>query len=124
MIINNEKGAPTWQVEGEEKRLLKVLLSPAMHEGLSEVAVGYAIVPPGGKSDCIGHKEGELFYVVSGEGKLKVGDEVAELSPTTTVWVPPYVVHQSINDSDQELKLLWVLCPPGRETGIIENSKK
>jgi hypothetical protein len=28
-----------------------------------------------------------------------------------------------INDSDQELKILWVLCPPGREEGIIENSK-
>ena len=124
MIINDEKGAPTWKVEGEDARLLKVLLSPKMQEGLTELAVGYAIVPPGGHSDKIGHPEGELFYVVSGEGKMYVDGEIVDIHPTTTFWVPPYKVHQSINDSDQELKILWVLVPPGKEEGIIEKAKE
>ena len=122
MIINDEKHAPTQVIEGEERRLLKVLLSPSLQEGLTEIAVGYSIVPPGSHSDLTGHVEGELFYVVSGEGKLLVDGETADLHPTSTVWAPSNKVHQIINDSDQELKILWVLCPPGREKGIIENS--
>ena len=70
MIFNDEKHAPTQKIEGAEARLLKVLLSPAMNEGLTEIAVGYSIVPPGSTSDRIGHVEGELFYVISGEGCL------------------------------------------------------
>ena len=124
MIINNEKNAPTQKVEGDEARLLKVLLSPAMHEGLTEIAAGYSIVPPGSKSDLTGHIEGEMFYVVSGEGKMLVGNEIQPIAPTSLVWAPPNVVHRIINDSDQELKILWVLCPPGREAGIIEKSKQ
>lgn len=121
MIFNDEKHAPTQKIEGAEARLLKVLLSPAMNEGLSEIAVGYSIVPPGSTSDRIGHVEGELFYVISGEGKMYVDGETKDIYPTATVWAPPHKVHQIINDSDQELKILWVLCPPGREAGIIKN---
>lgn len=122
MIRNDEKHACVQRVEGEERRLLKVLLSPELHEGLTEIASGLTILPAGSHSDLTGHIEGEMFFVISGEGKILVDGETEPLYPTATVWAPPYSVHQLINDSDQELKVLWVLCPPGRERGIIKNS--
>ena len=124
MIFGDEKHAPVRKVEGEERRLLKVLLSPALQGGFEGIAAGLTILPPGSHSDLTGHEEGELFFVVSGEGKILVDGETRDLYPTATVWAPPFAVHQLINDSDQECKIFWVLSPAGREANIIKNSIK
>ena len=123
MIYNDEKHAPTQKVEGDEARLLRVLLSPGLQGYDESIAAGFTILPPGSHSDLTGHEEGELFYVISGEGKIFVDGETKELYPTASVWTPPYKVHQLINDSDQELKILWILNPAGREANIIAAAK-
>ena len=121
MIIVHEDEAPAMDVPEPFKRTLKVLLSPAMHPELKTLALGFSILPPGGKSDDCAHVEGEMFFVLSGTGRIKAGDGEAQLTPGTAVWSPPGEPHQLINDSDGTLKILWVLCPPGREAAIIEN---
>ena len=123
MIISNEDKAEMLHVTGKEARTLKVLLSPELHPGLEEIAAGYSIIPPGSRSDRIAHVEGEMFYVCDGRGKILIGDETSELFPTVTAWAPPNIVHQLINDGRETLKILWVLCPPGREKPIIEKSR-
>ncbi len=122
MIINNEEKSCVMHITGKDESILKVLLSPALNDGLKEISAGYSIIPPGSQSDKTGHIEGEMFYICEGSGKVLVGNETEAVSATTTVWVPPHTVHQLINDSDDILKVLWVLCPPGRERNIIENA--
>ncbi len=122
MIIRNEKEAPTSNPEGPYARTLKVLLSPVLDPELKSLAVGLSIIPAQGRSDCTSHPEGEMFYVVQGRGSILVGEETGALAPGTAVWVPPNVVHQLINGSTDGLKILWVLNPPGRESGIIDAS--
>jgi len=122
MIIAHGDDAPGMEVAGPFRRTLKVLLSPVLHPGLVALAAGFTILPPGGKSEVHGHSEGEMFFVCSGTGLIRVGDEDGELSPDTAVWGPPDVPHQLINNSSATLKILWILCPPGRESDIIRNS--
>ena len=123
MIIAAENQAFVQHVKGEVERDLKVLLSPALNEGLDQLAVGLTIIPPGSQSDKTGHVEGELFYVLEGTGAIEVEGEKAPVSKGTTVFAPPYAIHQLINNSGESLKILWVLCPPGREKAIIEQGK-
>ena len=47
MIIAREKGAPSIDVPEPNRRTLKVLLSPLLHEGLGSIASGLTILPPG-----------------------------------------------------------------------------
>jgi len=122
MIIANEKNAPTLDVAEPLKRSLKVILSPVLQNGLKEIACGLTILPPSGRSDEADHIEGEMFYVISGRGIIRVGKEEAELVPGTAVWVPSNIFHCLINNSDTTLKILWVLCPPGRESEIVRRS--
>jgi quercetin dioxygenase-like cupin family protein len=124
MIVSHENTAPAAEVTGQFARRLTVLLSPAMHPGLESIAAGLTLLPPGGKSDDHVHPEGEMFYVVAGRGRIAVGVEQTEVSPGSAVWGPPNISHQLINDGREPLKILWVLCPPGREKGIIENARK
>ena len=124
MIIAHGDNAPAMEVAEPFKRTLKVLLSPLLHPGLESLAAGFSILPPGGKSEVHGHAEGELFFVCSGSGFIRVGDEEEKLSPDTAVWGPPDVPHQLINDGSETLKILWVLCPPGREAAILRSSNQ
>jgi quercetin dioxygenase-like cupin family protein len=64
-----------------------------------------------------------MFYVLSGKGEITIGKEKRELITGTAVWGPSGISHQLFNDSDETCKILWVLCPPGREKHIIDNAR-
>jgi mannose-6-phosphate isomerase-like protein (cupin superfamily) len=123
MMINNEQNSLYMHVPGDDERILRVLLSPLINKGLTELAAGLAIIPPGSHSDWTGHIEGELFFTFEGCGKIRVDDEIEAIAPSTTVWVAPYQKHQVINDGLETLKILWVICPPGRENNIVEHAE-
>ena len=122
MIVAHEASAPSIQTPEPNRRTLAVLLSPLLQPQCSGVAAGLTIVPPGGQSDEHAHIEGELFYVVEGQGVIKNGNERLPLPAGTAVWCPPHDPHQLINDRQSVLKVLWVLVPPGRESGILESA--
>jgi len=124
MIVVHEDKAPAINVPEPFRRTLKVLLSPAMHPELKALALGFTILPPGGESDTHAHVEGEMFFVLSGAGCIKARDAKAQLTPGTAVWSPAGESHQLINDGRDTLKILWVLCPPGREAAIIEKASQ
>lgn len=119
MIVVHEDDAVVWESPEPCRRTLKVLLSPALQPELKALALGLSILPPGGKSDAHAHVEGEMFFVISGAGRIKTGDEEAPLTPGVAVWSPAGEPHQLINDGEETLKVLWVLCPPGREAAIV-----
>jgi mannose-6-phosphate isomerase-like protein (cupin superfamily) len=121
MILAHGDDAPSLDVAEPFRRTLKVLLSPALHPGLESLAAGFTILPPGGKSEVHGHTEGEMFFVCSGTGLIRVGDEEGILTPDTAVWGPPELPHQLINNGNEILKILWILSPPGREVDILHN---
>jgi mannose-6-phosphate isomerase-like protein (cupin superfamily) len=124
MIIARERGAPGIDVPEPNRRTLKVLLSPLLHEGLHSIASGLTILPPGGQSDLHAHAEGEMFYILEGRCMIVVGDEKEDLDPGTAAWGPPTVPHQLVNREDKPCRILWVISPSGRERAIIEKSRE
>jgi quercetin dioxygenase-like cupin family protein len=120
MTVAHESSAPILRTPEPHRRTLAVLLSPLLQAGVSGIAAGLTIVPPGGQSDEHHHDEGEFFYVVEGPGIMKHGKERLALTAGTAVWCPPHDPHQLINEAAEVLKVLWVLVPPGREAGILE----
>ena len=123
MIVSREQCACSMEVPEPNRRTLKVLLSPQLHEGLHELATGLTILPAGGKSDLHEHSEGEMFYVLSGRCTMLVGEEREEIEPGTAAWGPPHIPHQLLNHTQSQCRVLWVLVPPGRERAIIEGSR-
>ncbi len=123
MIIVNEKNVPGVTTEGEFKRTLKVLLSPALDEAMGPIAAGLTILPPECRSDFISHSEGEMFYVLSGGGAIRTGSGTRPIGAGTAIWVCPGTQHQLINMGSGALKVLWVLSPPGRESLILEQAR-
>ena len=56
----------------------------------------------------------ELYVIVEGTGRMRVGDEVLTLDPHSAVLVEPDDVRQLFNDTDEDA--LWLVVGAPRET--------
>ena len=53
------------------------------------------------------HDEDEIYYILSGHGKLKLGDDVIDIKPNMVIFIPAGVFHALDNsESDEEMTLL------------------
>jgi quercetin dioxygenase-like cupin family protein len=64
----------------------------------------------------------ELYVLLEGTGRMRVGDEVLTLEPLSAVLVEPTTVRQPFNDTDADA--LWLVCGTPREavTSTLEMS--
>jgi mannose-6-phosphate isomerase-like protein (cupin superfamily) len=80
---------------------------PSVNQSLAE-----ATVPPGGSTDEHYHvRSEELYYFLSGHGRMRVENEVREVRPGHCVVIPPGARHKLFNDGDEPLVLLCCCAP-------------
>lgn len=105
------------EVEGEQfspphAREIKHLAAP-WTVGTSRLWVGVTIIGQGSSSNPHLHDDAEeVFYVISGTGRVKVGEEEEEIVPGSCIFIPPKTLHQLLNTGHEELKVLAVTSPP------------
>lgn len=101
-------------------RELKVLLSPKIHGTSPNLGMGLVTIPPGESGNKHTHDiEQETWFIVSGRGKLSIGDETVELEQDMVVVAPAGVQHQIINNGREELKALFIFTPAGPEEKFL-----
>ena len=59
--------------------------------------------------------EQELLFFFEGTGKVLVNGVEHPVRPGTTAYLGPWNKHKIVNDSQADLKMLWVLLPGGLE---------
>ena len=105
------------EIEGERfetpyARIIKHLAAP-WTLGTSRLWMGVSEIALGGKSNLHTHDDAEeIFYVVSGYGKIRVGEEVEDIGPGSCIFVPIGNEHQLINSGDEILKIVAATAPP------------
>ena len=82
-------------------------------EGFS---MGYQSIAPKSKIRSHSHVDQvELQICFSGRGYVVVDGERHKLVPGTACFLGPDVVHEIINETDDDLVQLWIIAPPGLE---------
>ncbi|HEY82007.1 MAG TPA: cupin domain-containing protein [Dehalococcoidia bacterium] len=105
------------EVKGEHlmpphAREIKHLIAP-WTVGSRRFWAGIVIIGQGSSSNPHVHDDAEeIWYVVGGTGRVRVGEEEEEIGPGSCVFVPPKTVHQLLNTGQTELKVLAVTSPP------------
>lgn len=56
----------------------------------------------------------EIYYILSGTGRMRLGDERHDVGPGDAIAIPPGMIHQIENTGSVELKFLCC-CAPGYE---------
>ena len=81
-----------------------------------DLSVGLYVLPAGGVDGQRPHDEDEVYYVVGGEARMSVGDEVRDVRPGSVVYVAAGVAHH-FHDILTELRLLVFFAPAESLTG-------
>lgn len=66
----------------------------------------------------------ELYVLLEGKGRVRVGDEVLTLAPLDTLLVETETVRQLFNDTDADQLWLVVGAPPEAVSSTLEMSKE
>ena len=74
------------------------------------MSAGLYVLPAGAPDPQKPHGEDELYYVVRGRARMKVGTEDQEIRPGSVVFVEAGVEHRFF-DIDEELQVLVFFAP-------------
>lgn len=80
------------------------------------MSVGVYVLAVGAVDPQTPHGEDEIYYVVRGHGRLRNGDEDAEVNPGDVLYVRARQDHH-FHSITEELVLLVVFAPAERATG-------
>ena len=78
----------------------------------SETALGFSSFAPHTATAMLSHQTEELAYVVSGQGELRMDDEVVPYGPGSALYVPAGVWHAVVNTSDEPVTMVFVFPHP------------
>jgi mannose-6-phosphate isomerase-like protein (cupin superfamily) len=85
------------------KRYLEFLRVPALSAGIY-------VLPAGATDTQRPHKEDEVYYVIRGRARMRVGSEEQAVGPGTIVFVGANVEHRFFNISEQ-IEVLVFFAP-------------
>lgn len=108
-IVNRGRSAPFITKDGSEIRsILDRTNSSAVNQSLAE-----ATLPPGGATEAHRHPQTEeIYYVLSGRGRMRADEEWREVGPGDGILIPPGSVHQIWNVGGEPLVFLCCCAPP------------
>lgn len=80
------------------------------------LSMGFQTIAPGSRVREHSHdSQIELQICFRGKGRVVVDGKSHDLVPGTACFLGHDVKHEIINETDQELLMLWVVSPPGLE---------
>lgn len=74
-------------------------------------SLAHAGLAPGNKSLRHALKTTEVYYIVRGKGMMHINDEVQEVCPQDTIYIPPESIQYIENTGDEELEFLCIVDP-------------
>jgi mannose-6-phosphate isomerase-like protein (cupin superfamily) len=87
-----------------------------------DLSVGLYVLPAGATDHQSPHTEDEVYHVVSGRGRILVGDEDREVGPGSVVFVAADTIHR-FHDIGEELVVL-VVFGPAEYTHRVDHERK
>jgi quercetin dioxygenase-like cupin family protein len=114
VVVQPGEGPSYWQPVPANGHADPVLM-PA-NTGLETLSMGYQTIAP--RSRVREHSHGdqvELQICFRGQGRVLVDGVSHPLVPGTACFLGHDVKHEILNESDEDLVMLWVITPPGLE---------
>jgi mannose-6-phosphate isomerase-like protein (cupin superfamily) len=112
MDVRNIDEAPAFTTKdgSEIRELLAARNSCIVKQSLAE-----ARLPPGSATTPHYHPTTEeIYYILEGTGRMRIGDETRDVGPGDAIAIPPAAEHQITNNGPGTLKFLCC-CAPGYE---------
>jgi mannose-6-phosphate isomerase-like protein (cupin superfamily) len=94
------------------------ILRELLHPGKTDVAIRYslahAIVRPGETTRAHRLRTAEVYYILSGRGRMHVDAESAAVDAGSAIYIPPGAVQSISNTGNCDLVFLCIVDPAWR----------
>ena len=108
IIINRERASVIKTPHGSELRPLMDRTT----SGITQCSLAEEVLPPGRAVTPHHHRElEEVYYILSGSGRMTVGEESSEVAAGDAIYVPRGHRHTLENTGGEPIRLL-VVCGP------------
>ena len=97
-----------------DKTILREMLHPARHGVTIGYSLAHAKLPKGAASLPHRLKTSEVYYFISGRGRMHVDGDIATVGPEQALYVPPGAVQHLENTGTDELVFLCIVDPAWR----------
>jgi mannose-6-phosphate isomerase-like protein (cupin superfamily) len=95
------------------------ILRELLHPGKADVAIRYSVaharVAPGEKTKAHRLKTTEVYYILSGCGRMHIDAETADVDANCAIYIPPGSVQHITNTGKDDLLFLCIVDPAWRE---------
>jgi mannose-6-phosphate isomerase-like protein (cupin superfamily) len=113
-VLGPEDGASHWQPEPADG-YITVKISPH-NLNTHSLAAGFQVIDPGCHIRPHAHERAEeLLFIWEGHGVAVIDGTEHPIEPGSLVYVGKWVTHSIVNRSDRQMKVVWVITPPGLE---------
>lgn len=75
-----------------------------------DLSIGMYVIPTGGDDPQSPHHEDEVYFILSGRGTLRAGDEEFPVQPGSILYVAKEIPHR-FHDVIEELRVLVFFAP-------------
>ena len=107
MFVRSRNTAPRREREG----LLAEILLQQGDVASNLLAVTWVEVAPGGQQLPHEHVPEQVYVIIQGQGRMRVGDDEREVAPGDLVYIPSQVSHGIVNTSSQPLVYISAATP-------------
>jgi mannose-6-phosphate isomerase-like protein (cupin superfamily) len=109
MIVKNRAGAEA--IRSRHGSEIRPLIDRTTSE-INQCSLAEEILPPGCAVSPHHHNAiEEIYYILSGDGEMLVGDETRRVGPGDAVYIPKGHRHSLRNDGVEPIRLLLVCGP-------------
>jgi len=95
--------------------ILREILHPDKADMPIRYSLAHAKVEAGQKTKPHKLKTSEVYYVITGQGLMHIGQESFEVDPDSTIYIPPNAVQYIENTGSSDLKFLCIVDPAWRQ---------
>lgn len=91
--------------------ILRELLNGDIEDVACRYSIAHCRVQIGKHTTRHALKTTEVYYLISGKGRMHINDEIAEVNPTDTIYIPPHAIQWIENIGNEELVFLAIVDP-------------
>ncbi len=93
-------------------RTTKVLTGPNRLPTLHFTA-GMVFISPDGRVPLHTHSNEEIYIIVKGRGRMRVGTEEERVEAVSAIYIEPHAEHLLHNTGKEEMVMIFVYAPAG-----------
>lgn len=110
MLVRKLQNCPEI-IAGDNTRLRELLHPDREYSFSGRYSLAHAVLAPGQVSKKHRLKTDEVYFILSGSGRMHVDDEVARVEKGDAVDIPPGAIQWIENTGESELSFLCIVDP-------------